>query len=87
MNRSMLIEAIDGHITVKYFHGLSVAVKAMRERFKAVAGYSEEELNEYLMYDDFASLDYENNSMSYLDEGTCNEYGWKAVRIDNPVTF
>ena len=81
-NKWMLIEAEDSLIyPVRFFDTKEEAQEQAQVRFCETAGWSREELTEYLHDDIFASGDWEKGLMSYFDDRDGMTYGWRVQEV------
>lgn len=81
-NKYLLVEAEDGFISpVQFFDSETAARDAMYERFCAISGYTRDELREMLTDDVCAELDHENGIMSWWDDRSGKEYGWRVQAV------
>lgn len=81
-NKYMLIEAEDGFVhPVRFFDTEEKAREAAQVRFCEVSGDTREELQETLSDDVCASLDWENGILSYWDDRSGKEYGWRVQAV------
>ena len=80
----LLVEAEDGYISpVRFFDTEEMAREAMTDRFRTISGWTAYEGTEYLTDDTCADLDWENGVMTWWDDGTGKQFGWRVQEVGN----